>query len=236
MANVEGLRLSEAAEELARTLTSSDLDEALIGITSAAVDVLPEVDFASITIRHEDGRLRTVAATHAFLERLDAAQYQLQEGPCYSAGLKQPHVVSTDLANDERFPRYAEVAVTQGVRAQVGVRIFDAVSASGAVNLFSRTPGAFANADLDGLSELFAERSSELLSQAQDRRGREVAALRDAASSHDVVGRAVGIAMERYGMTEPRAFALLARLAEHHGTDLAVVAGAMIRASQERAD
>ena len=57
----------------------------------------------------------------------------------------------------------------------------------------------------------------------------------DAAASADVA-RASGIAMERYGVTEQRAGALIARLAKRHGVALSVVAVAIIAASRRRAD
>ncbi len=57
-----------------------------------------------------------------------------------------------------------------------------------------------------------------------------------AASEGSDVARAGGIAMERYGITEARALAMITRLARHHGVTLGVVAVAIIAASRRRAD
>src|SRR5687767_6548765 len=123
---MEEHELVEAAEELAATLSPLDLDRTLSRVTSAAVEALPDVDYASITIRHEDGTLETVATTDQSLCDLDLRQYELQEGPCFEAATDTTYVSASDLAADERYPRYAETAVAAGVRSQAGVRLFDA--------------------------------------------------------------------------------------------------------------
>ena len=55
MGNVEGMndanRLVEAARKLSETLTPGDLEHVLHRITKAAVEVLPYVDLASITVQ-----------------------------------------------------------------------------------------------------------------------------------------------------------------------------------------
>ncbi|MFG1813613.1 hypothetical protein ACGFIF_07620 [Kribbella sp. NPDC049174] len=72
---------------------------------------MPDVRYASITILHADGRLETVAPTDQLLLGIDAAQYELREGPCYQAAVDLMHIISTDLAADARFLRYSAVAV-----------------------------------------------------------------------------------------------------------------------------
>ena len=57
-----------------------------------------------------------------------------------------------------------------------------------------------------------------------------------AASEGDDVARASGIAMERYGINEQGALALLARLARKREVALGVVALAVIAASRRRAE
>src|SRR5687767_3213520 len=115
-------RLVELAQKLASSLPPGDLDQTLHRITAAAVEVLPDVSMSSISVQHADGSLETVAPTDEVLCEVDAKQYELREGPCYEAATDEGNVVSTDLANDERFPRYREAALQAGIRAQVGLR------------------------------------------------------------------------------------------------------------------
>jgi hypothetical protein len=220
--------LVKSAEELAATLSPVDLDHTLGRITAAAVEVLPEVDYASITIRHEDGTLETVAPTDPMLCHVDATQYELREGPCYEAATDTVHVTAPDLEHDERFPSYARTAVDAGIRAQAGIRLFDAPDSQGALNLYSRSVGAFG--DFDRISALFAHQSGAVIRYAQ-----EISNLQEAVATRGLVGRAVGIAMERYELTDQRAFALLTRLAQRHRVQLPLVAQAVVDASEGRA-
>jgi hypothetical protein len=130
-------RLLDVALRLARTLTPGDLDHTLSQITAAAVESLPDTDYASITILHKDGRLETAAPTDGFILGLDAAQCELREGPCYEDAADAVHVAAPDLAHDARFPRYAVSAVAAGIHAQAGIRLFDAPKSRGALNLYA---------------------------------------------------------------------------------------------------
>ncbi|TCC64534.1 ANTAR domain-containing protein [Kribbella pittospori] len=214
-------RLLDLAQRLARTLTPGDLDHTLSRITAAAVEALPDTDYASITILHVDGRLETVAPTDDLLWGVDAAQYELREGPCYQAAADSVHITSPDLAHDERFPRYAASAVAAGLNAQAGIQLFDAPKSRGALNLYARQVGAFG--DLGGLGELFRHQAAMAIDYA-----REIHNLQEAVRTRSTIGTAVGIVMERYHLTDERAFAFLARLSQDGNVKLREVARRLI--------
>jgi GAF domain-containing protein len=207
----------ETARRLSDKLTPGDLDATLAQITTAAVEVLPNVQLSSITVRHRDGTLTTVAPTDDLLLRLDGEQYRLQEGPCYEAATDERQVVSSDLGADPRFPRYGAAAVAEGIRAQIGVRLFDSPTSHGALNLYSERVGAFD--DIGSLSELFAHQAGQAVAYAQ-----EVGNLAEAVRTRTTIGQAVGIVMERYGLNDERAFAFLQRLSSHRNVKLRLVA------------
>src|SRR3954462_12383404 len=127
-------RLVDTARRLGERLEPADLDATLRQITAAAVEVLPNVQFSSITIRHADGRLDTIAPTDERLLRIDGEQYRLQEGPCYEAAVEKNLIVSSDLGADESSPKSGQMAVREGGRAQIGLRLFDARRSNGALN------------------------------------------------------------------------------------------------------
>jgi hypothetical protein len=207
----------EASRRLSAALTPADLDETLTKITAAAVEVLPDVKYASITIKHADSHLETVAPTDDLLCEIDAAQYELQEGPCYEAATETVHITAPHLAQDPRFPRYAPVAVSAGIEAQAGIRLFDAPASNGALNLYADHPGAFE--DLGGLGKLFAHQSAMALAYA-----REISQLNEAVRTRQLIGEAVGVVMERYQLDDARAFGLLTRLSQESNIKLRVVA------------
>ena len=217
-------RILDASRRLAAALQPGDVDTTLANITAAAVEVLPDVQASSITVKHADGRLETVAPTHDFLLEVDAAQYELQEGPCYEAAVDTVHITSPNLSADERFPRYAPVALRAGVRAQAGVRLFDTPSSNGALNLYSGRVGSFT--DLGVLSQLFAHQSAVALDYA-----RQVDQLQEAVRSRQLIGQAVGIVMERYSVDEARAFGFLTRLSNDQNLKLRLVAERLVQAS-----
>jgi len=220
----------DTLRRLSQGLTAGDLDHTLDRITAAAVEVLPGVHYASITVRHDDARLETVAPTDDLLLPLDAAQYQLHEGPCYEAATDESYVASPNLAADERFSQYAAVAVRAGIRAQAAVRLFDTPrpSAQAALNLYSRDVGSFT--DMGILGRLFAHQSAVALEYA-----REVDNLKEAMQTRQLIGRAVGITMERYGLPEQRAFAFLARVSQTRNVKLRQVAEELVAETEDRA-
>jgi hypothetical protein len=215
--------LLDTLRRLADSLTPGDLDHTLSRVTAAAVEVLPGVHYASVTVRHADGRLTTAAPTDDLLLGLDAAQYELQEGPCYDAATDETYATSPHLAADERYRRYAAVAVEAGVRAQAGIRLFETPrpEAQGALNLYSREVGSFS--DMSVVGRLFAHQSAVALDYA-----REVENLQEAVKTRQEIGRAVGVVMERYGLTEERAFAFLARVSQNRNVKLRDVAAEIV--------
>lgn len=219
--------LLDSMDRLRQTLTPGDLDHTLRQIVQAAIEVLPQVDRASITVCHDDGRLETAQPSDERLLTLDVAQYELQEGPCYDAATDSVHVFAPDLATDERFPRYATVALEQGVHAQAGLRLFDTPHSQGALNLYSSRTGAFSN--LDELGELFVHQAGIAIAYAQ-----EIDDLRQALDARRTIGQAIGIVMERYELTDERAFAFLARLSSHRNVKLRRVAQEIVEETQLR--
>jgi GAF domain-containing protein len=217
----------DTVNRLAQTLSPGDLDETLRSVTSGAVDVLPDVDLASITVLHQDGTLVTVAETAEVILELDARQYKLRQGPCYSAAVETSHVISPDLAADQRFPDYAAFAAEKGMAAQAGIRLFDSNRGRGALNLYSTRVGAFE--DLGMLSALFVSQAAAAIAYAG-----EVSDLAAAMSTRATIGKAVGIVMERYELSEERAFAFLTRVSQYRNVSLRLVAQETIAASERR--
>ena len=151
----------------------------------------------------------------------------MREGPCYDAATHTDQVVSADLAVDDRFPAYGAAAASLGVRSQIGVRLFDTPKSNGALNLYSRTIGAFD--DERGLSALFAHQAGQAIGYA-----RHVDNLEQAVRSRTVIGQAVGIVMERYELNDEHAFAFLKRLSSHRNVKLRQVAEEFIATTDQR--
>lgn len=216
-----------ASRRLSEALAPGDLDATLESITRAAVEVVPDVAFASITVKHGDGRLTTSAPTDPSTLPLDAAQYEYQEGPCYVAATETVHVTSPHLADDDRFPRYGPVAASAGIRAQAAIRLFEGPDSNGALNLYSLKSGSFE--DLDMLGQLFVHHSAVALAYA-----RQVSQLQEAVRTRQLIGQAVGVTMERFDLDDARAFAFLTRLSQDSNIKLRVVAERLLDEVNQR--
>lgn len=220
--------LLRSMDALSHALRPGDLDQTLRQVTAAAVQVIPGVDYANITIRHKDGRLETVAPTDDLLLKVDAVQFDLQEGPCYEAATNEPYITAPDLARDPRFPRYGPRAAAVGILAQAGVRLFDTPrgGARGALNLYSRQVGAFS--DTAVVAPLFAHQAGVALSYAQ-----EISDLQEALKSRQQIGTAVGITMQRFDLDEQRAFGFLSRMSQTENVKLRDLAVRLIAATED---
>ena len=78
--------LSQSLTVAASTLDGPiDVDELLHLICRAAIDNVPGVEYAGITLADRHGKLETPAATHALVHGVDALQYKFRQGPCVYA-------------------------------------------------------------------------------------------------------------------------------------------------------
>ena len=90
-----------------------------------------------------------------------------------------------------------------------------------ALNLYSRDRQAF-NGTLE-VAELFAAQAALVLGFS-----RTIQKLDHALGSRTVIGQAVGIVMERYGVDQTRAFEYLTRLSQNSNTKLRTVADNLV--------
>jgi GAF domain-containing protein len=220
---VDDAEILFASQALLKRLAPGDLDATLESITRSAVEVLPQVQYASITIRHHDGTLDSYALTDDLLADLDEQQYQLQEGPCYDATTEESYAVASDLGHDERYPNYGPVAVQAGIRSQAGIRLFQNTRSAGGLNVYSRQVGGLDDAQT--MSRLFSHQAAVALAYSI-----EVKTLREAVQTRTRIGQAVGIVMERYKMPEQQAFAFLTRLSQTRNVKVRHIADQIIAA------
>jgi GAF domain-containing protein len=218
---------------MARLASSLDvrvpLDEALRRLTAAAVDAVPRVDYASVTVRHPGGGLETRAPTDPLVAELEEIQYDLRSGPCYDAAVGDDnYLVSFDLEHDPRWPQYGPRAAERGIRAQLSVQLADDDHHRAALNLYARRPHAFDHVNIE-VAELFASHAALVMGFAQTME--HVSQLVD---SRQVIGQAIGIVMERYQLDEERAFSFLTRTSQQSNVKLRAVAADIVAGMNRR--
>ena len=217
--------------EIAKALASASrsihvqqsLEETLDVIVQVARDSIPGFDHVGISTLDKNGEPQTRAGTDQLVWDLDSVQYGLDEGPCVDSLHQASVVTAPDIGSDQRWPRYVPVAVERGVRSQLAVKLsLDDRQTIGGLNLYS-TFSAEIDPEAEHVAELVAAHAAIALGHAADREH-----LNEALHSRKVIGQALGILMERYGITEDRAFAFLVRASSTSNIKLREIAHGLV--------
>ncbi|MBK1785932.1 GAF and ANTAR domain-containing protein [Prauserella cavernicola] len=205
----QGAALASALSKVARSLEPEpDVDRTVEQIVAAAAITVPGAEQAGVSFL-DSGRMRSVAPSNDLVANLDQWQHELREGPCVDAVFDAPVYLTRDLALDERWPRFSELAVGAGIRSMLSFRLFTSTRVIGALNHYSSLPDAF-DSEAERIGELFAAHAAIALAGS---RGLEQ--LQNALRTRDVIGMAKGILMQRNGVGPDRAFEILVEASQH---------------------
>jgi GAF domain-containing protein len=182
-------------------------------IVAEVADALPRAAAAGLTLIQGSERPRTLAATAALAEQVDAIQYDTGEGPCLEAIEDNDLTVTDDLASDFRWPKFCTRAVAEtDVRSMMGVRIFLGGEDRGALNIYATEPAAFTSLDR-AVAAIFSTLASLALQHAIEQRRSQN--LTVALESSRQIGMAMGILMSSKLITAEEAFQRLRAASQH---------------------
>ncbi|KDE96810.1 hypothetical protein Y900_029680 [Mycolicibacterium aromaticivorans JS19b1 = JCM 16368] len=219
-------RYDELIVDAMRTLAGAGSEGSPIGsslaeLTATAVSLIDRVDCADV-LMISGGTFESISATRPVARELDQVQQQTGAGPCLDAADRDVMVRCSDLANDDRWPEYAEHAQAVGVFSVMSFRLFTQGSDSGALNLLGFRPRTFTDEE-EALGAMLATQAA-LLILAADRQRQFDSAL----ASRDIIGQAKGVIMERFDVDAIQAFALLTKLSQETNTPLRVIAERLV--------
>jgi GAF domain-containing protein len=177
---------------------------------------------AGVALSHRGGRLETVAATDPLIEESDRLQLDCDEGPSLDVITTRETVLVPDTGSDLRWPDWAPKAAALGLRSVLAVRLAASGSTLGVLQLFNTEPYAFEAGD-DAVAHILARHASVALANA-----RQEASLWQAIDARKLVGQAQGILMERFGIDQDKAFAVLRRYSQDNNIKLRDVAQRLI--------
>jgi GAF domain-containing protein len=152
---------------------------------------------------------------------MDAGQYETGEGPCVDASLEGRRFYAEFLDEETRWPAFTPKARSLGINSILSSPLLARNTPVGALNIYSRTPAAFADMDQD-LASVFADEASVILSEAQadvtdvqldDR-------LSEALRTRELISQAQGVIMGRDGVGEDTAYTTLRRHSLRDGWSL----------------
>lgn len=179
-------------------------------------------DYAGVIFVHSKTRVETIAATDPLIERLDEIQMEAGEGPDLAALEDRVSIIVDDTATETRWPGWAAMVASAGVRSLLNVRLYTAGTTIGTLNLYSTRPHQFSTDDQQ-VAHILARHAAVAIGAARTEEN-----LWQAVDARKRIGQAQGILMERYDLTPDKAFAVLLRYSQDKNIKLRAVADQLV--------
>lgn len=200
----------------------------LILIAQLAADLVPAVDFASVTAHGAEG-YTTVAASAELALAVDEAQYADGQGPCLDALVRGIPVPVPSIGATMVWPGFRDTAYGLGIRASLSIPIFAGRgSPLAALNLYGRDPATMAPL-IDAVRSTYDVEPADRPDGGLDAGGTAlVAGFTGAFAVRSVIQQAIGVLIARqHGCPDDAYLSLRARAAQQ-GRSLPDTATAVI--------
>ena len=138
------------------------LRDTLDEVARAAKQAVCGADLAGLTMV-VDGRPSTTVFTDEEAVEIDKSQYATGIGPCLDALRDGTLSRSNRLEDDSQWPPFSEAAVAHGFHSVLSLPVLTGQEAVGALNFYSRCPGAFAGDDAVLVGNQFANQMAIVL-------------------------------------------------------------------------
>lgn len=225
---------SATFQNLAKVVYAGDDFAAVYqSVCKAATQLVTGCDHASLMlVRH--GEPYTAAASDEVAARIDARERELGDGPCLDAIKDEAAFIDSDLTDGSPWPGLSDwVLAETPVRGMAGFRLVNADHKTGALNLFSDTPGKLTQESVNQAILLVSFASVALLAAAERQ---SALTLRQGLESNREIGKAVGLMMAFHKVDDEAAFALLRQSSQDLNLKLAEVAHEVVSHQNTRRD
>jgi hypothetical protein len=191
-----------------------------------AVKLIAGCDHAGVSVVR--GRaISTPASSDDVGRRGDTLQYELDEGPCLDSVRSHETVVSNNLLQEMRWPRWTPRVVAElGIQGMMSLWLYTNVCSYGAINLYADRIDAFGPKDYADAEAFSAQISVALATQ------REIYQRSVAMENRTVIGQVEGILMERLGLDATQAFAYLRRISQNEHRKLIAICNEIVETRQ----
>lgn len=211
-ASIDQVALRRAFAEYADVLLQGDyhVGDVLYGLSDQCVDILG-VAGAGVSLSEDSDLLQFVTATDGRASRVEAAQLDLGDGPCYHAFRTGQVVAVGDLEVDDRWPDYRDVVLRAGYRSVLGVALPSTTGETvGALNLYDTEPREWGG-EVREVATLLSNMASGYILMAQSIADARTRAqhLQRALDSRVVIEQAKGVLSATRDVDVNQAFELL---------------------------
>ncbi|MFB9831082.1 GAF and ANTAR domain-containing protein [Actinoallomurus acaciae] len=216
--------LARAAHDLQQ---QESLRQTLERATSYAVDLVGGCDAAGIIAVDKRG-VRALSASDPIACAGDRLQQECGGGPSFEAidGTVQAcRVADLDVA-PRRWRRFTEGVVRLGIAGVMALPLLVPGEMLGVLNVYSLRRGEL-TVESERLGALLASHIAVAFATAQAEEN-----LRTAVTSHQQVGEAVGILMERYRIGKGEALAMLTKASQNQNTKLRELARQLVETGE----
>ncbi|WP_350275009.1 GAF and ANTAR domain-containing protein [Kribbella sp. HUAS MG21] len=226
MPDDRGVTRAEMFAELALALHSAtNLDETVEAVVQSALPMVG-CDYAGVLLAGPAGPNGSPvigAVTDARVERLYRWQIESGTGPALDVLTGGRPVYVADVALAAGRPHWRTEAVACGIGSVLHLPMLAGGHNLGVLSLYAVKPHAFSDIDAEPIGRIVARHATVAISSSR----KEEDLLR-AVDARKLVGLAMGILMERYGLDGDRAFEVLRRYSQETNTKLHTVAQRLV--------
>lgn len=199
---------AEVFAQLAKDLHQVSCVEQTAAAVLRAGSQVVNCTHAGLVLKGRRGGLRAGPATGKIVDTVNQFQIEQHRGPAPDVLAGQDVVLVGDTCSEGRWPEWAGAAAELGLRSLLALPLATNDGVLGVLELFGTEPAAFAPCDVDTAQALGRHLAVALRNACQE----EI--LREAMEAHKLIGQALGILMERYGIDADQAFAVLRRCSQ----------------------
>jgi GAF domain-containing protein len=213
---------ADAFAELALEMHEAEgLEETVQAVVDFALQAL-NCEFAGVALRTTGGRPEVPAATDPVVAEIYKFQMNGADGPLVLCMRDRDTVAVPDTVQDTRWPEWSKKVLELGVHSVLDVPLWTGTGTVGVLGLYSSRTDAF-GPDEEAIAYILARHAAVAVATA-----RREANLNVAVDARKLVGQAMGILMERYGLTSDQSFQVLRRYSQDTNTKLREVAQYLI--------
>jgi transcriptional regulator with GAF, ATPase, and Fis domain len=222
--------LMESMIALSKLLTADETVESTVArIAELSVLAIDSADECGVSLVSGKS-IKVMAATSELSNTIDVLQIETGEGPCMSSIKEQATFYIPDMAHDETWPVFSNLAAEKvGISSLLGFVLKVDEGSLGALTVMSHQIDAFDGEDIVAGAIFAAQAGVALANALTHQKGeKKVEQLEAGIRTRQVIGQAVGIVMATRQVMAADAFEILKTISQNANVKLKEVAASLV--------